>query len=204
MFAQFCQGVIHVPFLLAKNYFHIIIIILLSLFSPASSQNHWNDNDAWVAKGGCWELKDSFIYARGYWRSCKFIYQPTYRDFVYKVRLAKVEETGAYSLLFRYNDEKDQGYEILVYPYSGVNFSILRGTQNELVRQGNSEHWRQGMNVWNTVRIESFGSVFVVDVNDERVFSYSDNKFSRGKLGLTIGGDPRQKAMFEILEITEK
>ena len=179
------------------------VILFLGTKSHVA-QNTWDSFDAWEAHGGCWEMKDSIIYGRGDWGFCKFLYQKEFTDFVIKVRLAKVEESGGYSVLFRYDDRKDCGYHLFLFPFSTVVFSKLRSDVNEYLYEGNSVYWQQGFNVWNTVTIESSGTRFDITVNDHHLFTFRDNEFSSGNLGLSVGGDTRQKAKFEILEIREK
>ncbi|MBN1482268.1 hypothetical protein EH223_08620 [candidate division KSB1 bacterium] len=182
--------------------------ILFSIFvifcSSTVAQDNRESYDAWEAHGGCWEIKDSIIYGRGDWGYCKFLYSKTLTDFIIKVRLAKVEESGGYSVLFRYDDNKDCGYHLLLFPFSTVTFSKLRSDVHEYLFPGNSVYWQQGLNVWNTITIESSETSFDIYVNDHHLFTLKDSEFTSGKLGLSVGGDPRQKAKFEILEIREK
>ncbi len=178
--------------------FHILGALLVY------PKEKWDSYNAWDAQGGCWEIKDSIIYGRAYWNLCKLIYQPTLKDFVFTVRIAKVEESGAFGLLFGYDEKEDSGYIIWAYPFGGVHVIKAEGNAHSYVRKGNSVFWLQGLNTWNTLRLESSGPHLHVSVNDEFMFTFTHREHSPGKIGLFIGGDPRQKAMFEILDIHEK
>lgn len=186
-----------------KSILRFLFLIILTC-SNAHSETRWNSYDEWVAKGGCWEIKDSIIYGRAYWNLCKLIYQPTLKDFVFTVRIAKIEESGSFGLLFGYDEKKDSGYIIWAYPFGGVHVIKAEGNAHSYARKGNSVFWLQGLNTRNTLRLESFGSRLHVSVNDEFMFTFTHREASSGKIGLFIGGDPRQKAMFEILDIHEK
>ena len=168
------------------------------------AQENFNSFEIWEPKGGCWEFKDSMIYGRAYWGLCKLIHPHEFTDFVFKARLAKVEESGPISLLFRYDDQSDVGYHCYVFPFSSVTFSRIQGSRTEYLYSATSEIWRHGLNVWNTILIESAGATFNIYINDVFIFSHIDYEFSQGKLLLMVQGDPRQFAKFQILEIKSK
>jgi len=171
------------------------------LYVPTIAQSLNGDTNFWIARGGCWWLSDSLITGRGYVASAKLYSQKSYNDFIFEVRFAKTAESGPCSILFHYNEEKDEGYHLMCHPYSGPALAKVMRNATSYIFPGSSVHWKLGMNKWNMVRVEATDSRYDFFINGEKIFSHTGAEYSWGKVGLIVWGDPRQAAQFRILKL---
>jgi hypothetical protein len=61
----------------------------------------------------------------------------------------------------------------------------------------------KGTNVWNTIKIICKGPEFEMYMNNQYLTTVIDYIYSAGRVGFFVGGDPRQKAIFEIISLKE-
>lgn len=181
-----------------------ILVSSFFLCLAAQTQSLNGNADFWLARGGCWTLSDSLITAHAYWDSAKLYSKKSYDDFVFEVRLTKVAESGPISVLFRYDEEKDEGYHLMCYPLSSPNFAKVVGKKSSYLYLGSSIFWNLGMNQWNTVRIEAVGSRFSFYVNGKHIYTQYGREYTGGRVGLIVWGDPRQTAHFKVMRLEKK
>lgn len=179
-----------------------VLTVLISMSLAAQTIN--GDADFWIARGGCWQLSDTLITARGHWESCKLYSKKSYKDFIFEVGLAKTGESGPFCVLFRYDEEKDGGYIILCFPLGNIHFSKIEKHIDSYIFMGATTYWKIGMNQWNVVRIEATGSQFEIFINGEHVLTQQGSEYVGGKIGFIVKGDPRQSANFRVLKLEEK
>jgi len=180
----------------------VVSSFFLCLIAQAQSLN--GDADFWLARGGCWTLSDSLITGRAYWGGSKLYSKKSYRDFVLEVRLTKIAATGPISVLFRYDEEKDEGYHLMCFPLSSPHFAKVVGKKSSYLYLGSSIFWNLGMNQWNTVRIEAVGSRFSFYINGKQIYTQYGHEYTRGRVGLIVWGDPRQTAHFQVMRLKDK
>lgn len=158
----------------------------------------------WIARGGCWEFSNNIISARGTVGSCKFYYSKAdYKDFSLEVKVNKLAETGGLGLLVRYDEQKDEGYIFGILPSSGYWFAKIIGDNDRPALSAAPVPFiNNGLNVWNTLKIVCHGAKFDLYLNGDFISSITDGTYISGRIGLIIGGDPRQRASFEIVSFT--
>lgn len=155
----------------------------------------------WSARGGCWYFTDKIIKAIGYIGHNKAYYnRRVYNDFIYEVKYCKIAEDGTLGIIFRYNEKNDEGYLLHFWPHGGCKFELIKGGQTSLRKVNVSQPMHQiiGTNVWNTIKIIAHGSKFQIYLNNYLLDTILDSQFSSGSVGLYVGGNPRQVALFEV------
>jgi len=172
-------------------------------FLSSSTDSSIRDPLNWIAYGGCWEFFGKSIYgqAGGEGRHLLFYQQKVFRNFIFEVRLNKLAEGGAFGLIIRYNERKKEGYTYIQYPDGGYRFAIIKKELDYSLFQEPASKMNKGTNVWNSIKIIGIGSKFELYLNDQFLTSITDNSYSTGRIGLFLGGDPRQKAVFEIITL---
>ena len=176
--------------------------------SPIAARDrtaHRHDpSGGWVASGAFWDLRDSVFSVQGLFPTAKAYYAATtFTDFEYEVRIAKLAEDGATGLLFRYDNIRDEGYEIHIWPHGGFAIAKVRGPNKTDFASGPPSHFKKELNTWNSVRIIARGDRFNFFVNSFHVCTAIDGQYARGKLGLLMPGDARQRARFHIVTMHE-
>jgi len=158
----------------------------------------------WIARGGCWSFSKNIISAQAIVGSCKLYYSKAiYKDFTLEVNLNKLAESGGFGLLIRYDEQKDEGYAFTLLPSSGYWFAkIIGGKDQPSLSAAPVPFMNKGVNVWNTLKIVCKGAKFDLYLNYKFLSTITDSAYSSGRIGLTIGGDPRQRALFEIVSLT--
>lgn len=162
-------------------------------------------SSGWVVHGGCWDFSHRIISAQATVGCCRaYLANKIYRDFTFEVRLNKLAEDGAIGIIFRYDEASHTGYRFEIYPHGGHILALVRGADRE------GELWHstaivmnRGCNTWNLIRITCRGKRIEIYSNGELANIVEDSAFSSGRIGLFIGGDPRQRAEFEILTLEE-
>jgi len=160
---------------------------------------------AWVAVGGCWDFSHRIISAQATVSCCRaYLADRVYRDFTFRVRLNKLAEDGAIGVIFRFDETAHTGYRFEIYPHGGHILALVRGPDRE------GELWHstaivmnRGCNTWNRIRITCTGKRMEIYINGELANIVEDSTYASGRIGLFIGGDPRQRAEFEILTLEE-
>ncbi len=159
---------------------------------------------AWVARGGCWSISGKIIAAQGvhtFGRGIFYYEKTTFADFVFEVKLNKLEEGGPFGLLIRYDEKKKEGYTYLLFPHGAYRWAIIRGEPDYSLFQEPAVGMNNDVNVWNTIKIVCRGARFDLYMNDQLLTSITDHTFSSGRAGFFIASDPRQKALFEIVTL---
>jgi len=158
----------------------------------------------WIARGGCWDFSKNIINAQAIVGSCKLYYSKAiYKDFTLEVKLNKLAESGGFGLLIRYDEQKDEGYTFGLLPSSGYWFAkIIGGNDHPSLSSAPVPFMNKGVNTWNTLKVLCQGAKFDLYLNGEFLSTITDSAYSSGRIGLTIGGDPRQLALFEIVSLT--
>jgi hypothetical protein len=128
----------------------------------------------------------------------------SFGSFTFEVRMEKLSEDGAIGLLFRYDERRDEGYEVHLWPHGGFAVAKFEGPRKRDFASGPPSHFNKELNTWNTVKVVGEGDRFFVFVNGFHVCTATDRDYERGKLGLLMPGDARQRARFQILKMTEK
>jgi hypothetical protein len=157
----------------------------------------------WIARGGCWDFSNNIISAQAIVGSCKLYYSKAiYKDFTLEVKLNKLAESGAFGLLIRYDEQKDEGYTYSLFPSSGYFFATIGGGDYpHSFSSAPVPFMNKGLNTWNTLKIVCQGAKFDLYLNGQFLSTITDSAYSSGRIGLTIGGDPRQRALFEIISL---
>jgi hypothetical protein len=123
-------------------------------------------------------------------------------DFLYEVRLRKVSNNdGPIGLLMRYDDLRDEGYMLLIWPHGDYQLSKLVDQQRDRIISGTPKALNRG-NQWNTLKIIGQGTQFQLFINGvKQEVNIFDDKYSFGKFGLVIHGDVDQKAEFKLIDL---
>ena len=186
------------------NLTNLKIISRLYKSKEFVSDSSINIADNWSVMCGYWDFCGKVIKAIGFIGYNKAYYnQVVYINFIYEVKICKITEDGTFGLLFRYNERKDEGYVLYFWPHGGCSFNIIKGGQTRVRRIEINQPMHQiiGTNVWNTVKIIAHGSKFEIYLNGYLLDTIKDTQYTSGRIGLYLGGDPLQKAMFEITTI---
>lgn len=158
----------------------------------------------WIGLGAYWDFHDSVIVVQGYLPTAKAYYgKKSFRDFTFEVRMAKLSEDGAIGLLFRYDEVRDEGYEIHFWPHGGFAVAKFVGPTKTDFASGAPSHFNRELNTWNLVRVEGRGERFDFFINGFHVHTAFDGKYRRGRLGLLMPGDARQRAKFQVIRMSE-
>jgi hypothetical protein len=159
----------------------------------------------WRAYGCYWNLSDSIFLAQGFLPVAKAYYHArTFRNFTFEVRMAKLAEDGPIGLLFRYNEKRDEGYEIQLWPHGGFAVAKFVGATKKDFASGPPSHFNRELSTWNTVKVVGRGKRFDFFINGFHVCTASDPDHREGKLGLLMPGDARQRAKFQVIKMTEQ
>ena len=124
-----------------------------------------------------------------------------FKNFTYEVRLMKIAEDGTIGLILRYNEAKDEGYLFHVWPHGDYQFLKFKTDDQVILNKGHPIYFNRELNTWNTIKIVCNEAKFVVYINGDFLVSIKDVTYSVGKVGLLIGGDPRQRAKFEVISL---
>jgi len=167
------------------------------------TQRQGSPGDGWVAFGCHWNLSSSVFTAQGFLTVAKAYYdRKTFRDFTFEVRMAKIAENGAIGVLFRYDERQDEGYEIHLWPSGGFAVAKFWGPRKQDFAAGPPSHFNRELNTWNTVKVVGRGERFDIFINGFHVCTARDAEFRKGKLGLLMPGDARQRAKFHVITMT--
>ena len=173
--------------------------------ASASSFGHQrHPGSEWIGLGAYWNFHDSVFVAQGYLPTAKAYYsRRTFGDFTFEVRMAKLSEDGAIGLLFRYDEVRDQGYEIHFWPHGGFAVAKFIGPTKKDFASGPPSHFNRELNTWNVVRVQGRGERFDFSINGFHVKTVFDREYRRGRLGLLMPGDARQRAKFQVIVMSE-
>ena len=123
-------------------------------------------------------------------------------NFELQVRLKKVAEGGSFGVLIRYDESKTAGYAFTILPHGEYMFAMIKGeTDSALFKE--PVDLNRDIKGWDTAKIICIGQKFDFYLNDEFLSSVTDKKYNRGRIGFFLGGDPRQKAMFQIISLKQ-
>lgn len=193
-----------------KNIAIILGIVCIIILSPATQKIvHPKElmllaqtEGGWESKGGTWTFSGKQIFGQGASDFNKaFLTNRNFSDFIYEVRLRKLSPNdGPIGLLFRYNEEIDEGYMLLVWPHGDYQVSRLvnqtrhrkGGSTPKVLNKGNS---------WNRIKVIGKGAQLEIYINGELQVSLEGGEYSFGRLGLVIHGGPDQQAEFELITI---
>lgn len=182
-------------------YFFIFLIVLTIILRA----NHilLAQSFNWASRGGTWNFRDRQIFAVGaYGFNKAFCVYPTLNDFEFEVRLRKVSyNDGPIGLLLRYDELRDEGYMLLIWPHGDYQLSRLVSQTRHRIDSGSPQSLNRGNN-WNTIKVIGRGAKLVLFINGYQELYINDNKYSSGKFGLVIHGDNAQKAEFTVLKLT--
>lgn len=153
----------------------------------------------WKNRSGSWNFEHKIISGTGGEEFNKCYYTKKFKDIIYEVKMAKTNGTDPIGILFRYNDNTDAGYGILVWPDGNYEFSkIIRNTRNEL-ESGKPSSLNKGLNNWNSIKVICKKTQFFIYINGQQVSSLIDPYYKEGAIGLCIYGDTNQTAEFLII-----
>ena len=171
----------------------------------AQETKHTSPGSGWIAYGCYWDLSDSIFFAQGFFPVAKAYYDAcSFRNFTFEVRMAKLAEDGAIGLLFRYNEKRDEGYQIHLWPHGGFAVAKFQGPRKRDFASGPPSHFNRELSTWNTVKVVGRDERFDFFINGFHVCTASDPEYSEGKLGLLMPGDARQRAKFQVVRMTEQ
>ncbi|MEW6511067.1 MAG: family 16 glycoside hydrolase [Bacteroidota bacterium] len=160
--------------------------------------------EGWIGSGCYWDFHDSVFFAQGYSTLGRAYYEPKdFGDFTFEVRLMKLAEDGALELVFRYDENKVEGYHIYLWPHGGFGVGKLDGPMRSGPVFGPPAHFNRELNAWNNIKVIGRGERFDFFINGFHVWTARDGKFRRGKLGLGMPGDLRQLARFQIIRMSD-
>jgi hypothetical protein len=161
------------------------------------------ENTSWNFLGGTWEGSNEHLFGIGASNyNNAYRTNENYSDFVYEVRLRKVSANDdPIGLLLRYDEKRDEGYMLLIWPIGEFEFSRLIGQRKTVLKSGKPEVLVKGEG-WNTVKIIAKSSQMRIFINGEEQPTANDDKYLFGKIGLVVYGGPDQKAEFKILNIS--
>lgn len=202
------------------KYWMIAILIVLvccpvytysqTVSQQNQSQNILSDADIadpnnWIARGGKWEFSERIIDFQGFTGCGKVYYaEEDFTDCQIEVKQMKLAEDGTFGLMLRYDELKDTGYSFMVWPHGGYMFLRFESDNHVHLIDGLTIYLNDGLNAWNTLRIECEGTLFHLYVNGYFIQTISDSTYSKGKVGLMACGDYRQLAKFEFISIQER
>jgi len=193
--------------LIFSNYYHIVSsqkVEFQSKQAPIVEDSTITFPSTWKMRGGYWDFSDKIIKAQGYYGFNKaYLADISYKNFIYEVKVLKQSENGQFGLLFRYNENQDKGYGFFCWPYGGCRFELIASGQEKLKFYPVHECANKitGYNIWNSIKIVAKNARFEIFINGHSAETIIDSTFSSGTVGLVVTGDPRQKALFEIINI---
>lgn len=154
----------------------------------------------WQSKGGTWNFSAKQIFGQGASGYNKAFFAGTnYSDFIYEVRLRKISNNdGPIGLLMRYDEQRDEGYMLEIWPHGDYLFSRLVNQTRHKIGGGTPNVLNKG-NAWNNVKVIGQGNVLKLYINGEHQVTFDGSAYSFGRLGLIIHGTPDQKAEFFVL-----
>ncbi len=192
----------------------MLLIIPVSLTAQSiedtTSTANFLDQKNWQVRGGSWDFSKKIFKAQGYLGHNKAWFKDSvFSDFIYEVRLKKLDQNGSFGVLFGYAEELDEGYLFCIWPYGGHELQKIKGGQvmlkrfiaSDLKNQVKGLHIIKGLNVWNTFKIVASGSHIDFYINGHLTCVVNEKNYKSGRLGLYVGGDPKQRALFEILTL---
>jgi hypothetical protein len=154
----------------------------------------------WQTKGGTWNFNGPKIIGQGTSGFNKAYWMPSiYNDFNFKVRLRKTSPNdGPIGLLMRYNEMRDEGYMLLIWPHGDYQFSRLVGQTRHRIGSGTPNDLNKG-NSSNVIQVIGKGSNMAIYINGNHLVNLNDSQYREGRTGLVIHGGSDQQAEFEIL-----
>lgn len=158
----------------------------------------------WVAQGACWSFSGKIFAAQGVHtlsRGIIYYNKRIFADFVFEVRLNKLAEGGGFGLLIRYDEKRKQGYTYLLFPHGGYRFDVIKNERDSTLFSEPATNMNKDTNAWNTIKIVCRGARFDLYMNGHWLTSLTDHAYASGRVGFFLGGDPRQKALFEIVAL---
>jgi hypothetical protein len=178
---------------------------------PTKTTGKRSDNQSivstanWSSKGGYWKGADDKLYGEGGANYAKYFYNQNYTDFVYEVKLRKLSPVdGAVGLLFRYDEKRDEGYLLLIFPDGSSEISQLHGQSKKDAKAiFPSSSLPHKKDQWTNIKIIGNGAKFRIFYNGQEGMDFVDDKYAFGRLGLVIHGGPEQKAEFIIISRNE-
>lgn len=196
-----------------QNHFFILLLICpvtfhsqIKSWTPAASctTNTYSSSQDWSAQGGCWTFTDDGIVAQAGTMGLVRLYykEKSLSNFECRVRLKKLAEGGAFGLLIRYDENTASGYTWLLFPHGEYRFATTHGeTDSSLFQEPAYLHQQQ--NNWDTLTCCAVNDSFTLFLNGELLKIIHDDQYKKGRFGFFLSGDPRQKALFQIISIKE-
>lgn len=156
----------------------------------------------WKSKGGTWNFSSDKIFGQGASGFNKAFYvNNNYSDFIYEVRLRKISPNdGPIGLLMRYDELRDEGYMLLIWPHGDYQYSRLVNQERHRENSGTPRALNKG-NAWNRIKIIGRGNQLQFYLNGELLAKLNGGTYSFGRLGLVVTGGPEQKAEFQVLSM---
>lgn len=183
----------------------IILFTLAQFAQQEPKQNNFDFNSKlnWTGKCGYWDFSNKIFRGQGFIRyNIAYYNQHIFSDFIYEVKFNKLSEDGTLGILFRYNENRDEGYLIHLWPHGGCLFVLFeKGMEKVKLKINQPINQLIGTHVWNTIKVVAKANKFKIYLNQHLLDTISDKKYKSGRLGLYIGADPRQAALFEIINI---
>jgi hypothetical protein len=175
----------------------LIIIVSLQIFSSMDPEAVYGN--PWQTKGGAWNFNQTPIFGQGTSGFNKaFLINSIYSDFIYEVNLRKISPNdGPIGLLMRYNDQRDEGYMLLIWPHGDWQFSRLVGQTRHRKNSGTPRDLNKG-NSWNLIKVIGKGANMAIYINGNHLVNINASEYSSGRNGLVIHGGPDQQAHFQI------
>ncbi len=156
----------------------------------------------WTTRGGIWDFSDSIYYAQGTQTKNKAYYNKTdFSDFIFDVKMTKLTEDGSFGLIFHYDERLDNGYTFEVYPHGGYIFGYYHLGARKTIAGETIKKFNRSVNAWNTIKIKCKGDQYSFYINNYLLASHEERHYGRGRIGLYVGGGPRQQARFRVLQI---
>lgn len=158
----------------------------------------------WKSKGGTWEFSPKRIFGEGTSKFNKaYCVDKSYSNFIYEVRLRKISRNdGPIGLLMRYDERRDEGYMLLIWPHGDYQYSRLVNHERHRENSGTPKALNKG-NAWNRIKIIGHDDKLEFYLNGELLAKLNGDTYSFGRLGLVVAGGPEQKAEFEVLSMNE-
>ena len=140
-----------------KNIAIMLGIVCIIILSPATQKIlHSKESmllaqteGGWESRGGTWTFSGKQIFGQGASDFNKaFLTNRNFSDFIYEVRLRKLSPNdGPIGLLFRYNEDIDEGYMLLLWPHGDYQVSRLvkGGSKLKVLKKGNSWNRKKGI-----------------------------------------------------------
>jgi 3-keto-disaccharide hydrolase len=184
-----------------RTYVILCVVFFATLFSIQTVYS----GEAWHSLGGTWTFPDKLgesLFGEGSSDFNKAYYtKEKFSDFVFEIRLRKISANdGPIGLIVRYDDQRDEGYMLLIWPHGDYQFSRLIGQKRHALGSSSPSTLNKG-NSWNRVKIIGKGSQIRIFINGEEQVSFIDDKYLFGRLGVVIHGGPKNKAEFKILSM---